>query len=132
MGSVDLPDQPDEPSRAERARDASTARPQTREIPDPDERGRAYEATRVHVCADATGQGSYWDEVPKFRQMWADHERRWPERHPTAEPVTTLHPRGIPAPRGTWSRSAAWNANYGTASATSTSSTAPCARQPCL
>ena len=41
---MDLPDQPDEASRAERARDASAARPQKREMPDPDERGRAYEA----------------------------------------------------------------------------------------
>jgi hypothetical protein len=69
-----------------------------REMPDPDERGRAYEATRAHVSAetakragqgrppDATERGRYWDEVPKFREMWADHERRWPERQPAAEP----------------------------------------------
>ena len=89
MGSVDLPDQPDEPSRAERARDASAARSQMREMPDPDERGRAYEATRAHVSAetaDATEHGRYWDEVPRFRKMWADHERRWPERQSAAEP----------------------------------------------
>jgi hypothetical protein len=66
---VDLPDQPDETSRAERARDASAARPRKREMPDPDERGRAYEATRVHASADATAQGSYWDKVPKFGQI---------------------------------------------------------------
>jgi len=98
VGSVDLPDQPDEPSRADRACDASTARP--REIPDPDERGRAYEATRVHVCADATGQGNYWDEVPEFRQMWADHERRWPERQPAAEPDRPADPAGTYRSRG--------------------------------
>jgi hypothetical protein len=89
VGSVDLPDQPDEPSRAERARDASAARSQMREMPDPDERGRAYEATRAHVSAetaDATEHGRYWDEVPRFRKMWADHERRWPERQSAAEP----------------------------------------------
>jgi hypothetical protein len=89
VGSVDLLDQPDEPSRAERARDASAARSQMREMPDPDERGRAYEATRAHVSAetaDATEHGRYWDEIPRFRKMWADHERRWPERQPAAEP----------------------------------------------
>ena len=75
MGSIDLPDQPDEPSRAERARDASAARPQMRELPDPDERGRAYEVMRAHACADATDQGSYWDKVPKFGQMWAEDRK---------------------------------------------------------
>ena len=77
---MELPDQPDEPSRAERAR---AARPRMREMPDPDERGRAYGATRAHASAetpDAPGQGSYWDKIPKFRQTWADHEKRWPER----------------------------------------------------
>jgi hypothetical protein len=97
---VDLPDQPDEASRAERARDASAARPQWREMPDPGERGRAYEATRVHASADATGQGSYWDKVPRFGRMWAEHERRWPERQSaaapegSADPVETYRSRG--------------------------------------
>ena len=100
MGSVDLPDQPDEPGRAERARDASASRPPMREMPDPDERGRAYEAVRAHVSADATGQGSYWDKVPKFRQMWADHERRWPERQPAAEPDRSADPAGTYRSRG--------------------------------
>ena len=100
MGSVDLPDQPDEPSRAERARDASPARPQMHEMPDPDERGRAYEATRAHVSADATDQGRYWDKVPRFRQMWADHERRWPERQPAAEPDRSDDPAGTYRSRG--------------------------------
>ncbi len=43
---------------------------------------------------------------------------RWPARRTR-----------IPAPRRTWCRSAAWSANCGTVSATSTSSTAPCARR---
>ena len=71
-----------------------------REIPDPDERGRAYEATRVHACADATGQGSYWDKVPQFRQMWADHERRWPERESAAEPDRPADRAGTYRSRG--------------------------------
>ena len=97
---MDLPDQPDEASRAERARDASAARPQKREMPDPDERGRAYEATRVHASADATEQGSYWDKVPRFGQMWAEHERRWPERQPAAEPEGSVDPVGTYRSRG--------------------------------
>ncbi len=64
----------------------------SRELPDPDERGRAYEAARTHVSAetsaeaspgrqpDAGDQRSYWDEVPRFAAMWAKHEKRWPER----------------------------------------------------
>ena len=92
MGSVDLPDQPDEPSRAERASDASAARPPMREMPDPDERGRAYEAARA--SADGIERGSYWDKVPRFRQMWADHEARWPERQPAAEPDGSADPSG--------------------------------------
>ena len=100
MGSVDQPDQPDDPSRAERARDASPARPRMREIPDPDERGRAYEAARVHVSADATDQGGYWDKVPRFRQMWTDHERRWPERQPAAEPEGSADAAGTYRSRG--------------------------------
>jgi len=96
---VDLPDQPDETGRAERARDFGAARPQMREMPDPDERSRAYEAARAHVSADAT-DGSYWHEVPKFTQMWADHERRWPERQPAAEPDRPADPAGTYRSRG--------------------------------
>lgn len=110
MGSVDLPDQPDGPGRAERARDASVARPQIREMPDPDERGRVYEAMRAHAETpeparpgrqpDATEQGSYWSEVPRFREMWADHEGRWPERQPTAEPDRSADPAGTYRSKG--------------------------------
>ena len=97
---MDLPDQPDELSRVERPRDANTGRPQMREVPDPDERGRAYEATRAYVSADAAEHGSYWDEAPRFRQMWADHERRWPERQPVAEPDRSADPAGTYRSRG--------------------------------
>jgi hypothetical protein len=90
VGSLDLPDQPDEPGRAEVARDRSAGQPRTRELPDPEERGRAYEAARAHVSAetaeeaspgrrpDATDQRSYWNEVPRFMEMRADQVRRWP------------------------------------------------------
>jgi virulence-associated protein VapD len=98
--SLDLPDQPDEPGRAEHAgatgRDRPT--PKLHEVPDPDERGRVYEATRAHVSAetndgieqgqrpDEAEKSSYWSEVPRFQVMWADHEKRWPEREPSAGP----------------------------------------------
>jgi hypothetical protein len=97
---VDLPDQPDELSRADRARDARAGRPQMREMPDPDERGRAYEATRAHVSADAAEQGSYWDKIPRFTQMWADHERCWPERQPAGEQDRPADPAGTYRSRG--------------------------------
>lgn len=89
MGSLDLPDQPDKPLRAMRdaagGADGNTHRP--REVPDPDERSRAYEAARAHVSAetpaeaspdkrpDAGDQRGYWDEVPRFQKMWANHEK---------------------------------------------------------
>ena len=97
---MDLPDQPDVPDRAERARDASAARPQMREMPDPDERGRAYEAAQAHVSADTTEHGSYWAEVPRFTQMWADHQRRWPERQAPAEPDRSADLAGTYRSRG--------------------------------
>ena len=96
MGSLDLPDQPDEPRRVERA-DTDQQTPKSRELPDPDERSRAYEATRAHVSAETaaeaspgrrpdgtgqrcegTGKPTYRDDVPRFLDMWADHQRRWP------------------------------------------------------
>ena len=49
MGFLDLPDQPDEPGRLERASASGADRPtpRPRELPDPDERGRAYETMRA-------------------------------------------------------------------------------------
>src|ERR1700677_2521392 len=93
VGSLDLPDQPDEPKRAEHG-GASRLTPKPRELPDPDERGQYYEAMQTHVPAetaeeaeqgsesgqspDMAGQHGYRDEVPRFREMWAEHEGRWP------------------------------------------------------
>src|ERR1700758_4636391 len=77
----------------------------SRELPDPDERGRAYEAARTHVSAetsaeaspgqraDAGDQRSYWDEVPRFGDMWAKHEKRWPEKR-RAEVDRSADPAG--------------------------------------
>ena len=103
MGSLDLPNQPDEPRRVERA-DADRLTPKSREMPDPHERGRAYEATRAHVSAetaaeaspgrrpDGTGQPSYWEEVPRFLEMRTDLKQRWPaERRPAVD-----HPADSP------------------------------------
>ncbi len=93
MRSLDLPDQPDEPSRAVRA-DAGGAdrnKHTSRELPDPDERGRAYDAVQAHVSAetpaetssgqrpDPDNQRSYRDEAPRFHDVRADHDGRWPE-----------------------------------------------------
>ena len=88
MGSLDLPDQPDEPRRAERA-DADRQTPKPREQPDPDERGRYYEAMHALVSAetapdassgrrpDGTGERSYWDEAPRFLEMRDGLKQRW-------------------------------------------------------
>jgi hypothetical protein len=95
--SLDLPDQPDEPIRAMRA-DAGGAdrnKHTSRELPDPDERSRAYDAVQAHVSAtpeevsrgqprDAADQRSYWDEVPRFHDLWAKHEKHWGKRPDTA------------------------------------------------
>ena len=93
MGSLDRPDQPDEPGRAEQAdaRGPDRPTPKPRELPDPDERGRAYEAMLAHFSAevateaspgrlqpDGTDRRSYWNEVPRFLEMRADLDRRWP------------------------------------------------------
>jgi hypothetical protein len=87
VGARDLPSEADEPAPAERAGDGGADRPNAREMPDPDERGRAYEAMRAHVSAetrdgpepglpaDGTGRRSFWDEVPRFQKMWAEHEK---------------------------------------------------------
>lgn len=106
MGSLDLPDEPDKPMRAMQAdtggADRDTQR--SRELPDPDERGRAYEAARRHVSAeapadaspgrqpDAGDQRSYWNEVPRFGKMWVDHEDCRPKRPATAIGRSGDHP----------------------------------------
>jgi hypothetical protein len=94
VGSLDRPDQPDEPGRAEQADARGPDRPtrKPRELPVPDERGRAYEAMLAHFSGktateaspgqqpDGTQRRSYRDEVPRYLDTWADHERRWPPR----------------------------------------------------
>jgi hypothetical protein len=94
VGSLDRPDQPDEAGRAEQAdaRGPDRPTPKPRELPDPDERGRAYEAMLAHFSGktaveaspgqqpDGTQRRSYRDEVPRFLEMRADLERRWPRR----------------------------------------------------
>jgi len=106
LGSLDLPDGPDEPMRAMQAdtgrADRDTQR--SRELPDPDERGRAYEAARTHVSVetsaeaspgrqpDAGDKGSYWNEVPRFRAMWAKHESDGPEQAAAAADRSGDHP----------------------------------------
>ncbi len=58
MGSVDLPDQPDGPDRTRHVRDSTAGAPRIRELPDPDERARAYEAMRAYVSAETAEEAS--------------------------------------------------------------------------
>ena len=53
---MDLPSEPEESGRPEQA-SAGVERlsPKSRELPDPDERGRVYEATRAHAEAECGG-----------------------------------------------------------------------------
>ena len=84
MGALDLPSEPEEPDRADHVRDRGADRPKARDVPDPGERGRAYEAMRAHVSAEAgeearpvrPAEGSYWHEVPGFLDQAADHRKR--------------------------------------------------------
>jgi len=70
-------------------------------MPDPDERGRLYEATRAHVSAE-TGEesgsvrrpeGDYWDEVPGLLDKAADYRERWSADRQTA-PDRSADPPG--------------------------------------
>ena len=92
MRSLDLPDEPDDPRRVERASDGGqdAPTPKRRDLPDPDERDRAYEATRAYFSVERgeraeqrreePGKPNYRAEAPKFLDTWADHTRRWPAR----------------------------------------------------
>jgi hypothetical protein len=88
VGSADLPDQPEGPDRARCARDGTAGAPRTRELPDPDERARAYEAVRAHVSAETAeeassglqpGEGaqpSGRDQAPQLLEAQADQDKR--------------------------------------------------------
>ena len=94
MGTLDLPSEPEEAGRAERSGKSGADRPITHEMPDPEERGRVYEAMRGNDqaetgneaepgrCPDGIDTRSYWEEAPRLLDMWADHEKRWPPRSP--------------------------------------------------
>ena len=88
MGSADLPDQPERPDRARCARDGTAGAPRTRELPDPGERTRAYEAIRAHVSAETAeeaspglqsgeaAQRSGRDQAPQRLEAQADQDKR--------------------------------------------------------
>jgi hypothetical protein len=78
--------------------DTDRQTPKSRELPDPDERSRYYEAMHARVSAetaggaspghrpDGIGQQSYWDAAPRFLEMRDDIKQRWPaERRPAAD-----------------------------------------------
>ena len=109
MTQMDLPSEPEESGRPEHASaGAERLSPKSRELPDPDERGRVYEATRAYAEAEAaeqpeevSGSGTYWNEVPRFRRMWADHEERWPkDRQPAATMDGAIDPPGSHRSKG--------------------------------
>jgi hypothetical protein len=109
-----LPDQPDEPRPVKHAHpdEAERLTPRSCEMPDPNERGRVYEAMRAHVSAETADEASpagppdeserpdYWSRVGRFQDIWADHERRWPERQPTVEPGRPADPPGCYRSKG--------------------------------
>ena len=88
MRALDLPSEPEEPGRAQRPAEDGADRGKAREMPDPDERGRVYEAMRAHASApeepspnrqpEGTGERVYRDVVPRFQEMRAEHEKCWP------------------------------------------------------
>jgi hypothetical protein len=96
VGSLDRPDQTDEPDRAKSTRDVSASQSRAADLPDPDERGRVYEATRANFAAktaheessgrrpDAGEKRGYWDEVPRFLQMRDDLEPGRPAEQKSA------------------------------------------------
>jgi len=69
---MDLPSEPEESGRLEKASaGVERLRPESWELPDPDERERAYEAMRTHAEAaerpeQVSGSGAYWNEVPRY------------------------------------------------------------------
>ena len=115
MAALDLPSEPKEPGRAERHNEGGAARGKAREMPDPDERGRVYDAMQAHVSAETsaqllpnrqpegTGERTYRDDVSRFQEMRAEHEKRWPtaersavdrsahpERHADADAIVRM------------------------------------------
>jgi hypothetical protein len=97
-----MPSEPEESGPIEQASDggepgADGART-NHDVPDPDERGRVYDAMRAQAAASAAerpepgsppnvaDRRSYRDEVPRFLDTAADHEKRRPmERQPMAD-----------------------------------------------
>jgi hypothetical protein len=115
VGALDLPSEPEEVASAKRAGDSGADRPTAREMHDPEERGRVYEAMRARVSAetreeagqqpepgrepeagqpaDGTGRRGYWDQIPRFQRMWAEHKKDWRESRRPA-PDRSADPAG--------------------------------------
>jgi hypothetical protein len=92
MEALDLPEEPGRPEHTE----GGTNRPRPREMPDPDERDRAYEAVRAHGFApeqasigqqpDENDRRGYWDQVPRLLELQKDYQERWPaDQQPAAD-----------------------------------------------
>lgn len=102
-----MPSEPEEPVRAEHGRDPGKGLPEARDMPDPDERGRAYEAMRAHVSAETAEvaeagrrpDGRYWEQVPGLLDRAAEYRERWSaNRQPVpdrpADPPGSFRSRG--------------------------------------
>jgi hypothetical protein len=98
VSALDLPSGPEESGRPERSDDGGAYRLRIRDLPDPEERERAYEAIRAHVSVetleeaspgrqtDGNDRRSYWDEVPRLFGSWAKHQEKWPvDRQPVVD-----------------------------------------------
>ena len=60
--------------------------------PDGTAAARAGQIPNPEQRADEAHKQNYRDEVPRFMGMWAEHQRRWPERQRSAEPDRAADP----------------------------------------
>ena len=56
VGALELPSEPEEADRPRQADGGGPPKPRFRELPDPDDRGRAYEAMLAHADAEAVAR----------------------------------------------------------------------------
>lgn len=91
MRSLDLPDEPGEPDRVRHADHPAAGPARAREMPDPDERDRAYEAMWASASAEAdpagqapeaNGRANRTGEVSPILEARAHHEEPAPIERP--------------------------------------------------
>jgi len=96
VGALDLPSEPQESGRG-----LEESRPRARDRPDPDERGRVYEAMRALVSAETRHEpgGRYWEEMPRLLDQAEAHRERRPDERQAA-PDRPADPAGSFRSRG--------------------------------